>query len=789
MRLYAGTSTQFITDTVHNQIAEKLKDAFFNQYRFNSSQGEIQSWRNSLRAMAQVLQYADLEDHGVLLEYQLPLTSLRLDCMITGRDQEKRDNAVMVELKQWEACGPAEGENEVLTWVGGAQREVLHPSAQVGRYSMYLQDNHTAFHEGEPVGLTACTYLHNYFLDHQDILLSGKFKSLLESFPLFSGDDVDRLANYLLGKLSKGEGLDVLKRIEDGKYRPSRKLMQHVANVIKGKSEYVLLDEQLVAYDSVFASARKGFHERRKSTIIIRGGPGTGKSVIAINLMADLLKQGFNAQYATGSRAFTETLRKAIGVRGAIQFKYFNSYVSAPYNAVDVLICDESHRIRKTSDNRFTRREERSKYPQVEELIKAAKVVVFLVDDRQIVRPGEIGSSEYIIEHAERLNCDIKDYDIKVQFRCMGSEAFVSWVNNSLGIERTPHILWNGEEGFDFRIFPSPHSLEAAIREKTTEGYSARLTAGFCWNWSRSPNADGTLKEDVVIGDYRRPWNARPESSRLAKGVPKATLWAYEPGGIEQIGCIYTAQGFEFDYVGVIFGNDLVYDYSKQDWSGLPGNSRDSEVRRGAGRFTDLVKNTYRVLLSRGMKGCYVYFMDRDTERFIRSRTENLPAQEPEKVIPSKVVDLRPYINSLPLFDLRAAANPRFSLIDGFLPDESNFGWVHLEGGPFPKDRFLVRIEGDSMEPGIPEGSMCLFKKDPGGSRNGKTVLCRIAEYGGSPVAVVKRYSSLRHPNGDSPGEAEKIVLSSLNPTHQDIVLTEGDDIQILGIFERVIAR
>jgi SOS-response transcriptional repressor LexA len=181
--------------------------------------------------------------------------------------------------------------------------------------------------------------------------------------------------------------------------------------------------------------------------------------------------------------------------------------------------------------------------------------------------------------------------------------------------------------------------------------------------------------------------------------------------------------------------------------------------------------------------------MDRDTERFIRSRTENLPAQEPEKVIPSKVVDLRPYINSLPLFDLRAAANPRFSLIDGFLPDESNFGWVHLEGGPFPKDRFLVRIEGDSMEPGIPEGSMCLFRKDPGGSRNGKTVLCRIAEYGGSPVAVVKRYSSLRHPNGDSPGEAEKIVLSSLNPTHQDIVLTEGDDIQILGIFERVIAR
>jgi SOS-response transcriptional repressor LexA len=789
MRLYAGTSTQFITDTVHNKIAEKLKDSFINHYRCSPSPNEIQSWRNSLRAMSQVLQHAGLDDHGILLEYQLPLTSLRLDCMITGRDKEKRDNAVIVELKQWEACEAAEGENEVLTWVGGAEREVLHPSAQVGRYAMFLQDNHTAFHEGEPVGLTACTYLHNYFFNQEDILLSERFKSLLVSFPLFSGDDVDKLANYLLGRLSKGEGLDVLKRVEDGKYRPSKMLMQHVANVIKGKPEYILLDEQLVAYDSVLAAARKGFHDRRKSAIIIRGGPGTGKSVIAINLMADLLKQGFNAQYATGSRAFTGTLRKAIGVRGAIQFKYFNSYATAPYNAVDVLICDESHRIRTTSDNRFTRKEERSKHPQVEELIKASKVAVFLVDDRQTVRPEEIGSSQYILEHAQRLNCDIKEYDLKVQFRCMGSEAFVSWVNNSLGIERTPHILWNGEEGFDFRIFPSPHSLEAAIRKKAADGYSARLTAGFCWNWSRNPNPDGTLKEDVVIGDYRRPWNARPEATRLAQGIPKATLWAYEPGGINQIGCIYTAQGFEFDYVGVIFGNDLVYDYSKQDWTGLPGNSCDSEVKRGKGRFTDLVKNTYRVLLSRGIKGCYAYFIDKDTERFIRSRTENLPVEEPEEKAATKVIDLRPYINALPLFDLRAAANPRFSLIDGFLPDESNFGWVHVEGGPFPKDRFLVRIEGDSMEPGIPDGSMCLFKKDPGGSRNGKTVLCRIAEFGGAPLAVVKRYSSIREANEDYLGKAEKIILSSTNPAYEDIVLTEGDEIQILGVFERVIAR
>jgi SOS-response transcriptional repressor LexA len=789
MRLYAGTSEQFIKDTVHNQIAEKLKDSFLNHHRYSPSPGEIQSWRNSLRAMAQVLQVAHLDDHGVLLEYQLPLTSLRLDCMITGRDQKKLDNAVIVELKQWGACEAADGENEVITRLGGAEREVLHPSAQVGRYSIILQDNHTAFHEEQPIGLNACTYLHNYFFQQEDVLLSAKFSRLLETFPLFSGDDVDKLAEYLLERLSKGEGLDVLRRIEDGRYRPSKKLMQHVANVIKGKPEYLLLDEQLIAYDSVLATARKGFIDRRKCAVIIKGGPGTGKSVIAINLMADLLKGGFNAQYATGSRAFTETLRKAIGVRGAIQVKYFNSYGSAPYNAVDVLICDESHRIRTTSDNRFTKKEKRSTLPQIEELIKASKVTVFLVDDRQVVRPGEIGSSQYILEHAQRLNCDIKDYALKVQFRCMGSEAFVSWVNNTLGIERTPHVLWNGKEDFDFRIFPTPESLEAAIRDKAAEGFTARLAAGFCWNWSKT-KTDGTLEGDVVIGNYRRPWNARPEATRLAKGIPKATLWAHEPGGIDQIGCIYTAQGFEFDYVGVIFGNDLVYDYSKQDWTGLRDNSCDPGVKSSKDKFTELLKNTYRVLLSRGLKGCYVYFMDKDTERFVRSRAENLPAVESEtEKSPAKVIELRPYVNALPLFDFRAAANPHYDSLDGVYANEGNCGWVHVEGGPFSQDRFLVRIEGDSMEPAIPDGSVCLFRKDPGGSRNGKTVLCRIKEYGGAPLAVVKRYRSTRQSSSESIGEAMKVVLSSSNPNYQEIELQEGDEIQILGIFERVITR
>jgi DUF2075 family protein len=372
----------------------------------------------------------------------------------------------------------------------------------------------------------------------------------------------------------------------------------------------------------VRAAAKKGFHDRRKTVIIVKGGPGTGKSVIAIKLMADLLLNGFNAHYATGSKAFTETLRSIIGNRGSVQFKYFNSYAAAQANEIDVLIADESHRIRKTSNSRFTAAANRSNLEQIEELLRAAKVCVFLIDDVQAVRPNEIGSVEYIRRHAEAKNCTIFEYELEAQFRCSGSDAFVNWVDNTLGIRRTANVLWEGNESFDFRIFDSPQELEAAIRKKAAEGYTARMTAGFCWKWS-NPRPDGTLVEDVVIGEYKRPWNARPEAARLAKGIPKASLWAHQPGGIDQVGCIYTAQGFEFDYVGVIFGKDLLYRFDGQDWIGDRGQSHDTVVKRSGDKFAELVTNTYRVLLSRGMKGCFVHFMDKETEHFIRSRMES----------------------------------------------------------------------------------------------------------------------------------------------------------------------
>lgn len=617
----------FVEDTVRNQIARKLSDAFFHYYGYPAAKSEVAAWGNSLRAMAQVVQHAKLDDHGVVVEYELPSSSLRLDFMVCGRDVSSSDQAVIVELKQWSECEAADAEGLVSTWVGGKYREVAHPSVQAGQYQQYLADTHSAFYEGEhPIQLDACSYLHNYRISPNDVLLAAKFSETIERYPVFGSDAVDDLAEYLRARLGTGCGRSVLDRIEQSKYRPSRKLMDYVAETVAGRGPWVLLDEQLVVFEKIRAAVTNAVAHGRRHVVLVRGGPGTGKSVLAINLLARFLGEGRIAHYATGSRAFTKTLWKLVGSRAKPVLKYFNGYRNALPGEIDALICDEAHRIRETSNDRFTPKAMKSTDPQIRELLRAAKVAVFFIDDRQGVRPKEIGSAAYIRQQAADLDCEVSEFELEVQFRCSGSAGFVNWISNTLGIERTANQLWTGAETFDFQIFTSPESMETAIRAKARAGVTARLAAGYCWEWS-DPNPDGTLVDDIAIGNWKRPWNARPDAGRLAKGIPPAELWATDPGGVNQVGCIYTAQGFEVDYIGVIWGKDLAYDLDGQSWVGNRQESHDRSVRQSKTNFLELMKNTYRVLLSRGMKGCYVCFLDRDTERFVRSRMDLLTLQ------------------------------------------------------------------------------------------------------------------------------------------------------------------
>ena len=623
MQLYAGASSDFISDATRNGIASKLERAFRESFHYKPSLQEVQSWQNSLFRMAFALQEGNFTDHGVLLEYQLPLTSRRLDCMVTGHSDDGQPYSVIVELKQWSNVEESNADDCVTTWVAGSKRDILHPSRQVGQYEEYLRDMHSVFVRGE-VGLRSCAFLHNLAYDPANEIYAPRHAHVLKQCPAFAGDRQDDLIAYMGDHLRAGRGEAVLDHVLKSKFAPSKKLLEHTARVVQDQKAYVLLDSQQVVFSKVLAEAREGAKasKLKKTVVLVHGGPGTGKSVIALHLMGRLSGEGLKTMHLTGSKAFTENMRKLVGTRAAAQFGYFNvnKKGALPPNQFDALVLDEAHRIRESSKDRFTNPADWSGLPQIDELVHIARVSVFFIDDRQIVRPGEVGSSDLIQEAAKRAGAKLLEYELDAQFRCSGSDGFINWVDNTLEVRRTANVLWKRDDPYEFRVMNSVEELEQTIRQKATQG-SARLVAGFCWPWS-NPSGDGSLVNDVQVGPWAMPWNAKPEAGRLAANIPKSNFWASDPGGLEQVGCVYTAQGFEFDHVGIIFGPDLRYDWEQNTWVGDKKHSFDSVVKRSGDRFVDLVKNTYRVLLTRGIKGCYVHFMDEGTRKFFQSRLE-----------------------------------------------------------------------------------------------------------------------------------------------------------------------
>ncbi|MBI3890351.1 MAG: DUF2075 domain-containing protein [Candidatus Wallbacteria bacterium] len=638
MHLYHGTSEQFIADAVQARLATHLSDRFFQEFRYKPPLSEVNAWRNSLGAMANVLQLADLRDQGVLVELKLPLSSKRLDVMLTGTNPIVGDAAVIIELKQWTEVGRSNISDCVtVEYAGGHEKDVLHPSKQVAQYQRYLQDTHPAFSEGE-IELNACSYLHNAQRDPSSPLYADDFEALLALNPMFTGTDVNKFASFLEEHVVGADDDNrILEKVAATAFHPHKRLLDYVARVIQNDPVFTLLDEQLVAFNAIMDSVKSAGQNKQQVVFLVQGGPGTGKSVIAVNLVAELSALGLRTLHLTGSKAFTENLRKIVGTRAGAVFKYFRDTANVvPDDKLDVAILDEAHRIRTISTNRFTPAKARNGKAQIDDILDSTRTAVFFIDDLQVVRPGEVGSTDLIREAAAKRSIEVREFELEAQFRSNGSDSFIQWVDNTLELARTPQVLWPMDDEFDFRIVPSVRELDRLIRERAGEGATARLVAGFCWPWS-NPDENGQLVPDVRVGDWEMPWNAQAGAGKLAPGIPKSDFWANDPNGINQVGCVYTAQGFEFDYVGVIFGPDLVYRPMDGGWVGQPKESFDRVVSRGVTtvEFRDFVKSTYRVLLTRGLRGCYTLFVDPGTRDYFLSRVERRPERSNRAASPA----------------------------------------------------------------------------------------------------------------------------------------------------------
>jgi len=439
---------------------------------------------------------------------------------------------------------------------------------------------------------------------------------------LFTGDRKGDFLAFLRSRLAADvPGTAYADVILGSAARPSRQLLAVAADEIRQREQFVLLDQQRLAYNMVLHATEAARASDAKTVVIVTGGPGSGKSVIALSLLGELARQGRAVLHATGSRSFTQTLRHVTGQgspRTKRLFKYFNQFTDADRNGLEVLILDEAHRIRETSASRFTPARLRTGERQVDELIAAARVPEFLLDQHQVVRPGEMGTVEDIEAHATRSGLAVHKISLDAQFRCGGSQEYLRWVKRLLGIEPGGPVPWPGDPAFALEVADSPQEMEHALRAKLGAGYGARIAAGYCWPWS-DPRPDGTLEADVVIGDWSRPWNVKGD--RATGGAPPAALWATDPAGFGQVGCIYTAQGFEYDWNGVIIGPDLVW--RGNAWAAVRSANRDPDFRSLTRvpdlEFGRLVRNVYKVLLTRGMVGTILYSPDPQTRELLHS--------------------------------------------------------------------------------------------------------------------------------------------------------------------------
>ena len=608
MLVYEGVKFGFIEDVDLNRITDKIYNKFKDIFHHGVGESEVNSWRESMLRMRGVLADNEIPDNsGVAIEFNIPHTSNRIDFILSGYDENKNSSIIIVELKQWQTCNAVDGKDGVVeTVTGRALRETTHPSYQAWSYASLINSyNQTVYDEN--IGLHPCAFLHNYDITEEDPINSEQYQIYIKEAPMFGSKDFEKLRNFIKKYITEGDNKEGLYKIENGKIKPSKMLQDSFSSILKGNKEFVLIDDQKLIYEEALRMGINTLINDDKNVLIVEGGPGTGKSVLALNLLKQFLNRSANSFYVTKNSAPREVFKaklkidKLSGLNNL--FKGSGSFVDSEKNEFDVLIVDEAHRLNEKS-GLFSNLGEN----QIKEIINASKFSIFFIDENQRVTLKDIGSIDQIKKFAKELNAGIYKMDLKSQFRCNGSDGYLAWLDQALEIRETANYDLDGID-YDIRICDTPAEMEAIVLEKNCARNRARILAGYCWNWPKATR-NNTNFHDIEIGDYSISWN-----------LNGGDAFAISEESVHEAGCIHTSQGLEFDYTGVIIGDDMrfengkvITDYTKRAKTdnSLKGiKTLAKKDKEKADRVADeIIKNTYRTLMTRGMKGCYVYCTD-----------------------------------------------------------------------------------------------------------------------------------------------------------------------------------
>lgn len=621
MIVYEATKQLFVEDVIQDRIEENIDKKFYEKMGYHTSKSERKAWNNSMQYMMKVLIDNNIPRNvGIAIEFKIPNTSKRVDFIITGKDGQLKNTAIIVELKQWIEADMIIGKDGIVqTFTGHAIREVAHPSYQAWSYATTIEDyNETV--QDKQIDLHPCAYLHNYLAVTPPTLLSDNYKYYLEKAPAFIKGDVEKLRDFINKYIQYGDDKETLYMIENGKIRPSKSLQDSLSSMLNGNEEFIMIDDQKIVYETALDMARKSYEDGHKRVLIVKGGPGTGKSVLAINILVKLTNENMVCSYVTKNAAPRSVYATKLSgdfkkTRINNLFKGSGSFVESAENEFDVLIVDEAHRLNAKS-GMFQNLGEN----QIKEIIKASKFSIFFIDESQKVTLKDIGSIEEIQKYITDANAESTIMELESQFRCNGSDGYIAWLDDVLDIRKTANS--NGFDlDYDIRICDTPNEVRDLIFEKNKIKNKARLLAGYCWNWI----ADGKNKSnvyDITIPEYNfaMSWN-----------LGNSQTWAIDSESVNEIGCIHTAQGLEFDYVGVIIGDDLRYKKNqiitdvtkraKTDQSTKGIKTMNVKNPEKAKKIADeIIKNTYRTLMTRGQKGCYIYCTNKNLSNYLKRR-------------------------------------------------------------------------------------------------------------------------------------------------------------------------
>ena len=604
MIVYSGIKRDFLTAVEQDSIAAEIEENIYNKMHRRTAQNEFRSWENSLEYMYKVLNDTAIpENSGVAIEYNIPQTSKRVDFIISGYGEKQDPNVVIIELKQWDKVEVVEGQDALVeTYTGGAVRKVVHPSYQAWSYAAMIYDYNQNVQMGNIV-LHPCAYMHNYRKSNPEKLEQNQYKEYVEDAPIFARGEVSKLREFIKQSVKVGDDKQLLYDIDNGKIKPSKSLQNSIKSMIEGNQEFIMLDEQKVVYEEIIKTALKCMSDQKKRTVIVKGGPGTGKTVVAINLLAKLTNEGLFAQYTSKNSAPRNVYEKKLTghKKSSIKnmFKGAGSYIEAEPNIVDTIICDEGHRLTaKTQLGPKIAGEN-----QIKEIINASLCSVFFIDESQRVTLSDIGTVSEIVKWADELDSEVQEMELVSQFRCDGSDGYLAWLDDVLEIRETANFDLKDLD-YDIRIMDSPNEVRDLIIECNKTRNQSRILAGYCWAWLKEGQNNSDF-HDIKIGDFEMSWN-----------LGNTSTFAIDENSVNEVGCIHTSQGLEFDYAGVIIGDDMRYenghivtDFTKraktdQSLKGIKKLYKENP-EFALKEADEIIKNTYRTLMTRGMKGCH----------------------------------------------------------------------------------------------------------------------------------------------------------------------------------------